>query len=81
MTQLEYNYRYIEHKRNGYNGSQYSDRQLANSVRPSTYNEQFSWPSPRHRKAIIGICLIVLVLLISVVEMELLDGLYIWLAY
>lgn len=81
MTRLEYNYRYVSHKRPGYHGAQYADRQLANSVRLSTHIEHYSWPSPRHRKAIISICLIALSLLIGVAEMGLLDSLYIWLAY
>lgn len=81
MTKLEYNYRYVQNKRNGYHGAEYSDRQLANSVRLSTYEERYDWPSPRHRKAIIGLCLVVLVLLIGAVEMGLLDGLYVWLVY
>lgn len=75
MTQLEYSYRYVERKRNGYHGAQYAARQVSDAVRLSTYDEQLSWPSPGHRKAIIGICLIALVLLIGVIEMGALDGL------
>lgn len=79
MTPLEYSYRYIEHKRNGYRGAQYADRQLANSVRLSTYEEQLSWPSPRHRKAIIGICLIAIALFLAL-DVGAFDDIYIWLS-
>lgn len=78
---INYDFRYIEHKRPGYYGAQYAARQVSDAVRLSTYDEQLSWPSPRHRKAIIGICLITLALLTGVVEMGLLDGIYVWLAY
>lgn len=69
MTRLEYNYRYIESKRNGYHGAKYAGRQVANSVLSSAYEERYHWPRRDTRKAIIGICLIALAVFIGVLEL------------
>lgn len=70
---LNYNFRYVEYKKHGYNG-----RQLFNSVRPSTYLENYRFKPSRSidtRGAFIGICLIFISLFLGL-EAGLFDWAY-----
>lgn len=60
-------------------GNGYYARQLTNSTRLSTYQEQYSMPRRKGLGAFIGICLIFIVLYVGVLELGVLDSFYVWL--
>lgn len=71
---LDWNNRMMQ-RRNGYYA-----RQLTNSTLLSTHQELYSMP--RRNKgigAVIGICLIFIVLYVGVLELNVLDEFYVWL--
>lgn len=73
VTRLNYDYRYVTDRSNGYTKSQ-----LFNSAVPSTYQENYSVKDDRKfRGAVIGLCLIVVAVFVGVFELGVLDQVYI----
>lgn len=54
-------------------------RLINNARLSSTFDEHYQWPRRDSRKGIIGVCLIALAVFVGVIELGLLDGLYLWL--